>query len=273
MSYYVSTLNAGDVERSAYKRVSNAKDLSKSIRENFDLSTKTGLVVNVANYENTGHLDTDTQLVLMNNFGKVRDRPMKYIYTLMAWANDLDIPMTKKSLRGAYKKTFGSQLDYRYVRIVSNFWKLKFFKGTLGIIVPPKATSVDTTLGEEIPPKGSATTEGANKVVSILNENFGGTQWKVEENSEESSEESTESTEESKLNLVMVDEEGDLHIKPVEIDLTNVCREEASIEPTKDLEKILISQKEEIECFIDFVSSRNLMYEYLEFARRVRDTE
>ena len=231
MGYYVETLNAGDTERRAYKQADNIQKESLKIMANFDQTTRKKLVKSIAEFDQTGHLPNNEQIVLLNNFGKIKDRPTKFIYVLLSWANDLGVAMTKKSLRGVYKKTFGHQLDYRYVRVVSNYFKLKFFKGKVKAIVeinPQEELGDFDDLLQKVTP--------TDKVITLLRQ-------------EQEQEEDSESQ--------------DWVVEQNNTDCVGENDQEVSIEPTENLEILLVKQKNTIKSLTDFIHSRGLTYEYL----------
>jgi len=234
MSYYVETLNAGDRDRKTYKRAKDIVALSEPISEQFDAPSMEQLVRGISEFDITSHLSAELQMILLSNFGKVKDRPMTYIYTILSWANDLNIGVTKKALRGAYKKTFGSQLDYRYVRVVSNFFKLKFYKRKKAgaVTTKPSNTHQETVINLL---SGETKVNPDIKVV----QNDLGLEW------EDSSEES----------------EGWTVEQPISVASTT----EVSIEPTENLDAILVKQKETIKSLMSFLQEKDLMYEYLVF--------
>jgi len=234
MGYYVETLNAGDTERRAYKQANTIQVNANKIMANFDKETYSKLVRSVAAFDHTGYLSNNEQVVLLNNFGKTKDRPSTFVYVLLSWANDLGIAMTKKSLRGSYKKTFGSQLDYRYVRVISNLFKLKFFKG-VKVDIQKEAQELrdfEELLNENTP---------TNKVIQLL----------------QSNQEAVEDIEGDRDSQEWAVEES------LEEDCVGENDQEVSIEPTENLDAILVKQKQAIKSLTDFIHAKGLMYEYL----------
>lgn len=224
MSYYIATLNAGDTDRRAYKKADDIGKKATSLMNNITEERARDLVKDISIFESKKQLDTDLQLLLFSHFDKVKDRPSKYIYAVLKWASLYSIPITKQALRGAYKKTFGHQLDYRYVRIVSHYFKLQFYRGSVQAIVEkesgnPHQEAVISLL-----------TNANNNPLVIVPEadTEDETSWQVEESEEDC-----------------------------------VNTEEVSIEPTANLETALINQRNTIKQMIKFLEERDLMVDYI----------
>ena len=246
MSYYIATLNAGDTDRRAYRMAKDIAKKANSLMSNITEERARDLVKDIAIFESKKQLDTDLQLLLFSHFDRVKDRPSKYIYAVLKWASDHKIPITKQALRGAYKKTFGHQLDYRYVRIVSHFFKLKFFKGGVQQVLE----TIDNLQSDQ--EKDSKIPTLNDKVDSLLD--------------------SISHFKDKTNKFRVVDDEESLWPTPDDFgeldeqcdsDNWNVATEEASVQPTHELEALVIHQKNTIKKMIDFLQERDLMYEYL----------
>lgn len=255
MSYYVATLNAGDTDRRAYKKAEDIAKKTTSLMQNITEERARDLVKDIAIFETKKQLDTDLQLLLFSHFDKVKDRPSKYIYAVLKWASDHKVPITKQALRGAYKKTFGHQLDYRYVRIVSHFFKLKFFKGNTKEVLEV----IDNLHFEQ--EKGIVLAHHPNGVREKDQQRVDSLLESITDFKDKTEKFRVVNTEEVVDRGAYVD--GLVDELSSNSDDWNVATEEASAEPTHELEALVIHQKNTIKKMIDFLQERDLMYEYL----------